>query len=54
MCVITCIRTCTINSFFKMWHKTDQYSYALIMRTENFNNFTQVVHMIFSNVYTLS
>ena len=40
--------------FFKMWHKTDQYSYALIMRTENFDNFTQVVHMIFSNVYTLS
>ena len=48
------ISTCTINSVKKKCGIKRINIYMIkLCETENFNNFTQVVHMTFSNVYTV-
>ena len=47
------ISTCTINSVKKSGIKRMNIYMIKLCETENFNNFTQVVHMTFSNVYTV-
>ena len=47
-------RTCTIYSVKKCGIELINIEMRKLCKTENFNNFTQVVYMIFSHVYTVS